>query len=389
MVLVPVIPPELRSFAFDSALFEELRTRLRAGALGPKAARLATAPQALSADHPRVRMPAEASESLRTQWRAQGEEALAQGRIAVVILAGGMATRFGGQAKGSFPLLAQGPSSSATAPTFLSLKLAQVARLCEQQQAKVPVVVMDSFATKTQLDAHLETIDWMGIKARHRFSQSIMPRLHAQTTEPLVSKASSWPHRTLFCAPGHGDTLGRLRDSGTLNKLKEQGVEHLLVSNVDNLLASVDPVLVGAHLAGVADGVQVSIEAVPRKPKEAGGCVALLDKGPAIVESLRLPAQTALDDYPDFNTNTLWIALSALDTVPPLQWHPVTRQIQDPEGNTLDCLQFEQLIGELSEHRPSQVLRVNRQDRFLPVKRQEDLQRAQSQVQALIEAWHP
>lgn len=383
-----LIRSHLRSFAFDPSLFERLCAQLRSGALGPERSRLAQQPSPLGASDPWVQRPYEAPPKMQAAWQAKGEAALRAGEIGVLILGGGMATRFGGEAKGSFPLKTQ-----ASSPTFLSLKIAQLAQLGEHLGAEVSVVVMDSFATQVQLNAHLQAVDWMGIPShrRHRFSQSIMPRLDGQTLRPFVEAldAPQWTDRALFCAPGHGDTLIRLRESGTLNKLQAQGLRHLLVSNVDNLLASLDPLLVGAHLQGVDAGARVSIEAVPRRPQEQGGCVAQLERGPAIVESFRLPPQTELDDYPDFNTNTLWIDLRALEEIPELGWHPIRREIQDPQGQPKSCIQFEQLIGELSEHQPSQVLRVPRDQRFLPIKRREVLSQAQAEIDRLIAAWHP
>ena len=50
-------------------------------------------------------------------------------------------------------------------------------------------------------------------------------------------------------APGHGDLFQALRRSGTLAALRERGVRVVTVSNVDNLGARVDPVVVGMHLA--------------------------------------------------------------------------------------------------------------------------------------------
>lgn len=382
-----LIRSHLSSFAFDASVFRELCAQLRSGALGPERCRLSTKPAPLPGSAPYLLEPYASHEEQRQQWAESGLDALRQGEVAVLVLSGGMATRFGGGAKGCFALRTGHPR-----PTFLSLKLAQLAQLVAEHQAKVPVLVMDSFATRPQVQKHLEELNWMGLPAplRGGFSQSILPRVCAKTHTPLIEKpdCTQWPDSVLYCAPGHGDTLLRLRDSGTLDKLRSEGVRHLLISNVDNLLASLDPVMVGAHLQGVARNCQVSIEAVPRRPQEAGGCVAQMTHGPAIVESFRLPASTQLDDYPDFNTNTLWVDLRALDPLPTLQWHPVHRQILAPNGESLECVQFEQLIGELSEHRPSQVLRVPREQRFLPIKRREDLLVAAPQLDPLIDRWN-
>lgn len=378
-----LIRPHLQTFAFPASLFEQLRAQLHSGALGPERSRLSQPPAPLPASSESILEPELASPTQRAQWRERGRQALRAGEVGVLILAGGMATRFGGGAKACFPLQ-EGP----TAPSFLAFKLAQLARISRELNAAIPVVVMDSFATRECIGQELEQRRWMGIAPalRHRFSQSLMPRLQEANAEPLLEldPQSSWPDSILYCAPGHGDTLRRLKESGSLKLLTEQGVGQLLVSNVDNLQASLDPLLVGAHLWGVNRGFAVSVEAVRRKAHEAGGCVAELPQGAAIVESFRLPPQTELDDYPDFNTNTLWVDLQALDPLPNLGWHPVRRSIACPDGQERPCIQFEQLIGELSEHRPTQVLRVPRKSRFLPIKTREALRNAQPTIQELI-----
>lgn len=297
-----------------------------------------------------------------------------------------MATRFGGGAKACFPLQAR-----ADAPTFLALKLAQISRVSGELGAGLAVVVMDSFATHKAISQELDRRQWMGIAAsqRHRFSQSLMPRLQEANGQPLLEldEQHNWPDSILYCAPGHGDTLRRLQESGCAEELRGQGVRHLLMSNVDNLQASLDPLLVGAHLCGVDRGFAVSVEAVRRKAHEAGGCVAQLARGAAVVESFRLPPMTLLDDYPDFNTNTLWVDLRAVDPPPELDWHPVRRSIACPDGQSRPCIQFEQLIGEISEHRATQVLRVPRESRFLPIKSRDDLRVAQPAIRKLVDRW--
>jgi hypothetical protein len=43
-----------------------------------------------------------------------------------------------------------------------------------------------------------------------------------------------------WCPPGHGDLYAALEGSGTLDKLLEQGVKYMFVSNSDNLGATMD-----------------------------------------------------------------------------------------------------------------------------------------------------
>jgi len=373
---------ELRSsvahHAFDPDIFADLCRRVVTGELEPAANRLAQAPTPLATPPADLHGAGDAITKDRTE---AGLAALRAGRVAVLVLGGGMATRFGGGAKGVVPVVDGHPRTS-----FLAVKLAEVQRSAAALDCSIPVVLMYSFATEAASRAHVEAIDWAGLRADDRFwfSQSIMPRVLPDGTPlPSLPEADDLDDSTLFAAPGHGDTLGRLRSSGTLATLRERGVEHILVSNVDNVGASLDPAILGAHLRAAADGAAVSVEVVRRIPGDAGGCIACLPGGrPAIVEGFRLPVGTDLADFPHFNTNTLWLATKAMDRDFDLTWFAVRKMIAWPGGGEREVVQFERLIGQVTEFAPTAFLDVDRDTRFLPIKTREDLAAARPALEA-------
>lgn len=360
--------------AFDAALFAELRAALARGALSPARSRLAAPPARLGAGDL-----IDLAAGPTAEWAARGAAALAEGRVAALILNGGMATRFGGVVKGVVPVLPDRPDLS-----FLSVKLAAVGAA----GPRVAAALMHSFATESESAAHLAAVGWSGLAPERRieFLQSILPRVLPDGT-PLASLpgAEAAPDAVLYAAPGHGDTLRRAREAGVAQALRARGVEHVLVSNVDNLGATLDPVVVGAHLAAVEGGAELSVEVVLRAPDDAGGCVASLGGRPAIVESFRLPPGTALADYPHFNTNTLWLTLDALARPHALTWFPVERRVPWPGDGELLAVQFEQLIGQITESARAACLQVPR-SRFLPIKTREDLAAARPTLAALVRA---
>jgi UTP--glucose-1-phosphate uridylyltransferase len=302
------------------------------------------------------------------------------GRAAVLILNGGMATRFGGVPKGVVPVVEGQPES------FLWIKLAQIAKLIRDLDATIPVVVMHSFATQAASRQHLAEIDWAGIpkQMRFEFSQSIMPRVTPRGVPVAeLPGAEALPDTVVYAAPGHGDTLLRLRTSGVLHELRQAGVEHLLVSNVDNLGAELDPILLGGHIEAVDAGAHMSVEVV-RRDGDKGGCVAVIAGRPVIVEGFRMPVDCDFDRYPQFNTNTLWFWLSAIDRDFDLDWFPVEREIDGADGKPMKVVQFEQLIGQATEHLEAHYFEVDRERRFLPIKTQDDLIAAAPRMRALI-----
>jgi len=374
------------SFAFDQAEFDLLRRKLGEGVLDPEASRLPEPPEPLAEPPVDLRPSAPEAAQVRKRLTAKGNEALAAGRAAVLVLNGGMATRFGGGAKGVVSVVPSRPKVS-----FLAIKLAEIAQRSAQLDAAIPVVLMHSFATETASESHLREIQWAGVtpSCRFSFSQSIMPRVLPDGT-PLQSlqEAADRPDATLYAAPGHGDTLSRLRESGVLGQLVDRGVEHILVSNVDNVGASLDPFIFGAHLEAVEAGAATSVEVVRRESGDAGGCVARLPGSgmPAIIEGFRLPGGVDLTDYPHFNTNTLWLSTASLHRDIELTWFAVRKTIPWPERSgtdgialpraekgKLDVIQFERLIGQITEFVPSAYLEVDRGTRFLPIKARENL----------------
>jgi UTP--glucose-1-phosphate uridylyltransferase len=285
-----------------------------------------------------------------------------------------MATRFGGGAKGVVSVVEEEPLAS-----FLAIKLADILKRSRAAAGSAPAVVMNSFATRGPSLAHLDAIGWGGLPEpdRYRFDQSVLPRVLPDGT-PLadLDGSDAWPDTEIYTAPGHGDTLGQVRRSGVIERLQARGVEHVLVSNVDNLGASLDPVLVGAHVQAAANGSAMTVEVVERLPGDAGGCVALhpVTGRPAIIEGFRLPEGVDLGHYPHFNTNTLWFRLEALARPIDLQWFPVRKTISLGGAEPSAVVQFERLIGQASELVSSSYIVVDRTERFLPIKTRADLQ---------------
>lgn len=374
-----LLRPSVSGLAFDEAGFNDLRGRLVRGELDPERSRLSRPPRPL-ADPPRDLRALEPSQ--RDALERRGTAAIRAGRLAILVMNGGMATRFGGGAKGVVSVLPGHPRAS-----FLAAKLGDVARMASH----VPLAVMNSFATAAASEEHLRTIAWSGIATgdRYTFLQSIMPRVLGDGT-PLteVEGAAALADTAVYAAPGHGDTLASLRRSAVLAHLRDRGVEHVLVSNVDNLGASLDPIVAGAHIDATEGGAEVSVEIVRRAPGDTGGCVACLpDSGKsAIIEGFRLPEGTNLSSYPHFNTNTLWFSIEALARPHELQWFAIRRRIPWSDGNAREVLQFEQLIGQVTELVPTAWIEVDRERRFLPIKTREDLAKNTTRLEQFVRA---
>ncbi len=347
------------------AALESLRDRMLAGALSVEHNRVQGQIEP-PADDDVHDVPSDEAEF--EHLRELGEEAIRQGAAGVVLLNGGMATRFGGVVKGTVSV--DGEHS------FLGLKLLDLVHLSERLSAPPPVVIlMNSRATAQATRAHLQEHDYFGYPSDRvwSFEQQWSPRMTPAGDIFLVDGQPS------FYGPGHGDLLTCLRRSGLARRFEADGGTTLLMSNVDNAVATLDPALLGWHLNA---GKEVTVEVVDKWQGDAGGAPARVDGDLQVVEAFRFPVGFDADRVGVFNTNTFWFQLSALSVDHPLTWFLVHKKVGD-----LQVVQFERLIGEITAFVPSVFMRVPRkgQDtRFEPIKSPDDLKQA---AKRLMTAW--
>jgi UTP--glucose-1-phosphate uridylyltransferase len=352
----------LERFGFDEALFDSLRGRVASGELSAESNLIQG-----SIEPPRdgdvTRLP-EPGDELYDEAREVGLAALRRGEVAQVVLAGGMATRFGGVVKAVL--------TAVDGMSFLEAKLVQTSALEREVGVSVPVALMTSFATDEAIREHVAE---RGLGDPLVFNQFVSLRLDAEGE--LFRDGSGGA--SLY-APGHGDLFGALGRSGTLAALRERGVRVVTVSNVDNLGARVDPVVVGAHLAA---GTPLTCE-VARKEGDMGGAPVRVDGRLQLVEGPRFPASFDQELAPVFNTNTALFDIDALDVEYDLSWLYV---LKDVEGRP--AVQLERLYHEVSAFVSTQYLEVPRRGwhgRFLPIKTPADLERAEGDLRALVSA---
>jgi UTP--glucose-1-phosphate uridylyltransferase len=351
----------LERYGFDPERFESLRTRVAAGQLTRSSNVVAGPVEPPRADDV-TRLPEPGTQAW-SEAQSVGLEAIASGRVAQIVLAGGMATRFGGVVKGTINAL-HGRS-------FLEWKLGETARLAAEIQAEIPIALMTSFATDEETRAHVAMHD---LPDPMWFSQFVSLRL--TPAGELFKEHDGSP--SLY-GPGHGDLFESVRLSGTLAALRQRGVELACVSNVDNLGARIDPVVVGAHLAAARP---VTIE-VADKEGDLGGAPARVDGHLMLLEAPRFPPSFDQDRIPVFNTNTAWMHLEVLDHAYDLTWLYVEK---DVDGRT--AVQLERLYHEITMFIPTTYLvvpRGGRRGRFFPIKTPPDLERSRDALREMLE----
>lgn len=352
----------LQRYGFDDELFRGWQQALAAGTLSTAANAvtedlLAPPPDAIE------KLPSVNSSSYDA-LAAIGRDAIAKGELGVVILNGGMATRFGGVVKGVVPALGK--------RSFLALAIGDVLQHQRACGGRIPTFLMNSFATDEVTRAHFAeqaNFGMPGAQLEH-FTQFVSLRLTTAGEVFRLDDGEISPY-----GPGHGDFAGAFRSSGALRRFLDGGGRYVLVRNVDNLGARVDPAILGHHIQA---GKETTVEVAPKWPEDQGGSPYLYQGRVQLVEQVRYPKDFDANVVDVFNTNTLTFSAAALDRDFDLGRYYVEKEV---EGRA--AVQVEHLIGEMTAHLSSSFLKVRRNGpdtRFLPVKTPEDLDSAREEI---------
>jgi UDP-N-acetylglucosamine/UDP-N-acetylgalactosamine diphosphorylase len=243
--------------ALDVGMLARQRAALRAppaasevGALQPPE----LLPPSARHEDPRVRAAA-----------ARGWEELRGGRVAVVTVAGGQASRLGFEGpKGTYPL---GPVSGAS---LFQILAGGVRRMRDRAGAPLPWVLMTGPENDEATRAFFAARNHFGLGARsvHFACQGTLPAL---TPDGELLQAA--PGRLFRNPDGHGGLYRALAGAGVLERLGDGGTTTLFTCQVDNGLTPIaDPAFLGFHLLR---GARMSSKAVVKTdPAEKVGLLA-------------------------------------------------------------------------------------------------------------------
>ena len=215
----------------------------------------------------------------------RGVEALAAGKVGVILTAGGQGSRLGfDKPKSEYPI---GPISSVS---MLQIHVEKILATATRYGVVVPLYLMTSPATHDDTIRFLAANDNFGLAADDLivFCQGTMPAVDIETGKLLLSAKGQ-----LFRSPdGHGGTIAALGTSGAIDHMQARGVEQLFYFQVDNPLVPIcDPALVGYHL--LADSELTSLTVAKQQPQDKLGNFAMIDGRLHVIEYSDLPDDVA------------------------------------------------------------------------------------------------
>jgi UTP--glucose-1-phosphate uridylyltransferase len=353
----------LERCGFDAARLKRLAAPLQSGVAADNLVKGTIAPPAPGDV---VQLPAPGSAE-HERLTALGRAALQRGEYALVVLAGGMATRMGGVVKA---LVDAVPGKS-----FLDLRLREVEVIRERYGKLPPLWLMTSQSTDEKIK--------QALGARRQgddvatFLQELSLRLTPEGNVFLGADGRPSEH-----APGHGDLPDALKRSGLLERFVARGGKTLMMTNIDNLGGTLDPLILGFHLA---HGLPVTSEVVDKLGSDRGGIPVRVNDKPCVLEEFRIPPSFDPATVRVFNTNVFHFdAKALLELDMPWTFFTVTKKVEDQP-----VVQFERLVNEVTSVLPTKYLhlpRTGEKSRFLPVKDNEELEARRPEIELIAKA---
>lgn len=211
----------------------------------------------------------------REKYYSAGAEAIKNGKVGAVLLAGGQGTRLGfDKPKGMFNI-------GVTKELYIfECLMNNLLKVVESTGAYVPLYIMTSEKNHHDTVSFFEEKNYFGYDSSYIkfFIQDMAPSVDFNGKIYMESKSD------ISISPnGNGGWFSSIVRAGLLNDIKNKGIEWINVFAVDNVLQQIaDPCFIGAVInSGSQSGSKVVSKV---SPDERVGVLCLEDGKPSIVE---------------------------------------------------------------------------------------------------------
>lgn len=335
---------------------------------------------------PNVTKFSDASKEQRTRWEQIGHTLIADNKVAVLLLAGGQASRLGCSfPKGMYDIGLPSGKSLYQIQVERAVRLQKMAcRSRGKESCTIAWYIMTSPATYEATIDFFRQKKFFGQPEKNFFffNQHMQPCL---TPEGRIINESAG--RIALAPNGNGGLYKALQTSGALADMAKRGIEYIAQYCVDNcLIKTADPVFIGFMHESRAD---CAAKVVPKAyPEEPVGVMALIDGKPGVIEyseidpqmrSMRDESGELVYNYSHICINNFTrqflqdIADYHLDT---LRYHIAKKKIPhaNEEGKRVEPpkengWKLEMFIFDSFQYSKKMVaLEVNREEEFSPLK---------------------
>ena len=285
-----------------------------------------------------------------------GEQAIADGQVAMILVAGGQGSRLGFEhPKGMFPI---GPISD---HSLYQIIMEKAKARAVQFDSTIPFYIMTSPPTHDESSQFLQDNNFFG------YGQNDV-KLFCQGTMPAVDKDGKLlleeKHRVFVSPDGHGGTLAALANSGCLDDMQQRGIKYVFYGQVDNPLIQVcDPALIGYHILRRSEMTSQVIR--KSEPLQKVGNVVSVDGIVQVIEYSDLPEKHARQTNDDGSLK-LWAGsiavhvfdlpflVAAHDNASSLPFHRANKKVpfvdatgQQVKPDSPNATKFEKFIFDL------------------------------------------
>lgn len=310
-----------------------------------------------------------------------GSQAIKNGKLAAVTMAGGQGTRLGHNGpKGTYDI---GLDSHKSLFELLCDSLKEEGK---KYGVTIPWFIMTSRENNKETLDFFEKNKYFGYKKDKDIFFFIQGELPMVDTEGKILIGEDGLIKQ--AADGHGGIYEALVNSGMTEKMRQLGVEWVFIGGVDNCLVKmVDPVLMGL---AIDRGVTVACKSIVKaNPHEKVGVFCKRNGKPGVIEYSEITDQMAeeVDDNGEllYGESHILCNLFSIDAIErmgrtPLPYHSAYKKAKyiDKDGKLVvpdspNAYKFEAfLFDAFGEVDDMAVLRVKREEEFAPVKNSDE-----------------
>ncbi|MDO4550271.1 MAG: UTP--glucose-1-phosphate uridylyltransferase [Planctomycetia bacterium] len=307
----------------------------------------------------------------------EGEKYLQQGKLALILLAGGVGSRLNYFApKGTFPI------TPLTQKTLFEIHFEKIRRVQQKYATTLRIYLMTSRATDEDTRSYLSQNNYFGIPQEQIFifQQGEMPAFSPTSGELLLQDEG----HLCFGPDGHGGLLPALHHSGAYTDMEHHGIKSVFTFHVDNPLVPIAaPEILTSHLN---TGSEMTLLAVKKNTAQerVGNIVRRKpDNKISIVEYLDFPDSFA-EMRDETGRLTFWagsvgihvlelsfmrqITQKILNDPQSIPWHFPLRKINS-YGQKVDGIKPERFIFDILPYAQSPlVLEMEREEIFTTLK---------------------